>query len=720
LARRKHQQQSRSVASTAKGPTVEPAPNNGRSSSSVARAGPRPSRSEPGRNKIAPAGWGLPAAGAAACGGLALVVYLRTLAPTVSAEGDSGELVVAARLLGVAHPPGYPLFTMLGHLFSLLPLGSVAYRVNLMSAVFDALAVSIVAWCTYRLLAPAAPGETWPRGSRWPALCAAAVGALALAFSSAFWAYSVVAEVFALENLLAALILLLLLEWERRPDRAGFLWGAGLVSGLGMAHQQTIALIAPACLLLLASGMRRLRKTQPGVRALRVEVARQLGVAVVFFLVGLLPYIYLPLAARTDPALNWDNPRTLQAIVRDVTRTDYGSFRLLAAKGSSSPGDGLGVFFASLYDGYTPVGCVLVLLGAWWLWRRRRVQALALALAFLLTGPVFLSFASVPSNYPGVAWAFLQRFWILPALFLAPVAGAGSLQLFAWLRPPAPSRPWLFPALGALLLAVPLGSMLVHYRGADQSQNRLASYVGEDMLAPMDQGALFLIQGDWPTDVTDYLQLVEGYRRDVVALSIGKVVLPSYVHQMVRQHPGLSVPFESYQGPDDVLRLIDANLPSRSVYVTGDPEGTPISERFEIEPAGVVSKLVPKGSDPDPNALLQSKISLLEAAHYPAALARETTYDWAIDQWYGVLAFDVGDGLARSNQNAQAAEFYRRAIVLEQSNALAYRNLGSVLSKEGAPASEIIPLWEEYLRVDPGDPQAAAIAQQLRQMRVPH
>jgi len=270
-----------------------------------------------------------------------------------------------------------------------------------------------------------------------------------------------------------------------------------------------------------------------------------------------------------------------------------------------------------------------------------------------------------------------------------------------------------------LLLAIPLGSMLVHYGAADRSHDRLSFYAGEDLLAPLDQGALFLITGDGPADVIAYLQLVEGRRRDVVAVPVGRLGQPSYIQQMARQHPEVDIPFDSYKSADDIIRLVEANLPSRSVYVDADQQGTLLSERFEIEPVGMVTKLVPKGSDSDPNSLLETKIALLESAHFPGALARESTVDWALDQGYGELAVAVGDSLARSNQDAQAAEFYRRAITLEPSNALAYRDLGSVLSKEGAPTSEIVPLWEEYLRVDPGDAQAAAIAQQLRQMSLP-
>ncbi|HEY6332560.1 MAG TPA: DUF2723 domain-containing protein, partial [Blastocatellia bacterium] len=71
--------------------------------------------------------------------GLSLVVYLKTLAPTVTLV-DSGELIVAARWLGVAHPPGFPLYVLLAHLATLLPFGNVAQRVNFASAFFAAIA----------------------------------------------------------------------------------------------------------------------------------------------------------------------------------------------------------------------------------------------------------------------------------------------------------------------------------------------------------------------------------------------------------------------------------------------------------------------------------------------------------------------------------------------------------------------------------------------------
>src|SRR5882724_1527892 len=70
-----------------------------------------------------------------------LVLYTWTLAPTVTLV-DSGELIVAARSLGVAHPPGFPLYVLLAHLATLVPIGNVAVRVNFASAIFAALAAS--------------------------------------------------------------------------------------------------------------------------------------------------------------------------------------------------------------------------------------------------------------------------------------------------------------------------------------------------------------------------------------------------------------------------------------------------------------------------------------------------------------------------------------------------------------------------------------------------
>src|SRR6266478_9566031 len=129
---------------------------------------------------------------------IAGVLYFLTAARDI-VVGDSPELIMAAVTLGVAHAPGYPLFTMLGHFFSLLPFGAIPFRVNLLSVVCDALAVGVIYLAALRLT---------------KSQLAAAVAALLLAVNANFWQWSLAAEVFPLNNLLAAILILLLLAWH--------------------------------------------------------------------------------------------------------------------------------------------------------------------------------------------------------------------------------------------------------------------------------------------------------------------------------------------------------------------------------------------------------------------------------------------------------------------------------------------------------------------------
>src|SRR5438045_7093903 len=107
------------------------------------------------------------------------ILYFFTAARDI-VVGDSPELITAAKTLGVPHAPGYPLFTMLGHLFSVLPFGSIPFRVNLLSVACDALAVGVIYLAALRLT---------------KSKLAAATAALLLAVNPNFWVWSLAAEV---------------------------------------------------------------------------------------------------------------------------------------------------------------------------------------------------------------------------------------------------------------------------------------------------------------------------------------------------------------------------------------------------------------------------------------------------------------------------------------------------------------------------------------------
>src|ERR1035437_7298331 len=145
-----------------------------------------------------------------------LLLYLVTLAPTVTFE-DSGELIAAAYTLGVPHEPGYPLWTMIAHLFTWLPVGDVAYRVNLMSAVCSSLAAALIAWTTLLVIdgvAAARPGgrltaSAWrpelEGQALWLACGAAAAAGILAATARTTWSQSILAAVYGLKAALVGL-----------------------------------------------------------------------------------------------------------------------------------------------------------------------------------------------------------------------------------------------------------------------------------------------------------------------------------------------------------------------------------------------------------------------------------------------------------------------------------------------------------------------------------
>ena len=180
---------------------------------------------------------------AAAVFAAAMLLYVRTLA-TGLLLGDSAEYQVLFQTLALAHPTGYPITILLGHLISLIvPVGSLAYRANLVSAFFGSLALAMV-YLAGRVLSGTARHTA---GTRLAAL----VGPLALGLGQLFWWHSVIAEMYTPSAFMIAVVILLLALWRRNGNSRLLVW-AGLAGGLGVGMHYTTPMIAPAVLLYLA------------------------------------------------------------------------------------------------------------------------------------------------------------------------------------------------------------------------------------------------------------------------------------------------------------------------------------------------------------------------------------------------------------------------------------------------------------------------------------
>jgi hypothetical protein len=279
---------------------------------------------------------------------MALFLYSWTLAPTVTLT-DSGELIVVAHGLGVAHPPGVPLWIILAHLASLFPFGNVAGRINFSSALFAALGCAMLTLAVAELMITASFLATWKRGKKATkqskkaedssvalSVVAPALGAgLLMTFSRTLWSYATITEVYALNSLLIAVIFFLMLRWRRgiiadamyidtamsagqivspNARHDALLYAAALVFGLALGvHHVTVALTLPAVGIIVY-------RTQGA----RFFVTRRLAYAALISIGALVTvYTYLPFAASRLPVINWGDPRSLQEIWWHITGRQY-------------------------------------------------------------------------------------------------------------------------------------------------------------------------------------------------------------------------------------------------------------------------------------------------------------------------------------------------------------------------------------------------------------
>ncbi len=422
--------------------------------------------------------------------GLTLWVYWHTLSPTINSF-DSAELITGAYTLGIVHAPGYPLYLLLAHLAARLPWGSIAYNVNLMSAVFGSLAAVVVFYASWRL-------------SR--ALWASVLAALLLAFSRMYWGEAVVAEVYTLNALLIGGVILAAVLFYENPGGKTLI-AVAITFGVSLVHHPSALLLGPGLVGLVLFRVRG------------YEISGKAWLAALFGLSApLLLYLYLPLRYEANPALNYVG--------------DYFDMNLASAEGliwmvsgqmfsqelfGRPLIEGLGQvleFGQRLWLNLFGAGLVLALYGFVVL-RRRKGLALFFggsAAAILL----FFAFYDVVDNAQ----------MLLPVLVLLTPPLAVGLDRFmrqAQLR--IVLRGKMQPMLAGLLaFAAAILLISANWRFADRSDDWSAFDFAHDVMAQVEPGALILAQWTSATPL-EYMQIVEGMRPDVEILDRGLLAL---------------------------------------------------------------------------------------------------------------------------------------------------------------------------------------------------
>ena len=292
-----------------------------------------------------------------------LLIYLFTLAPTVTGE-DSGELISAAYDFGVAHPSGYPLWTMLaGVAIRLIPLGTIAFRANLLSSIFSSLSAVVLCAILIRFFDI----------KRLTAL----FGAICFACGLHLWSQAVITEVYTLHILLACFVLYFALLWQQsNSDR--HLYIAAFITGLSFTNHHLTVLIVPFLLMLVLL-------CKPKI----LLKPKTILFCILFLCIGLLPYFYLIIAAKTNPYMNWGNPDSWQSLLDHVLRKQYGDESMHMPHTLKRTLKHWQILWQWNRDQYTIWAVALIGIGIAYMAFKKRFMLVLTALFFLLHSVIF-------------------------------------------------------------------------------------------------------------------------------------------------------------------------------------------------------------------------------------------------------------------------------------------------------------------------------------------
>ena len=446
-------------------------------------------------------------------GVIVLALFMATLHPTITA-GDSGEIDAAAFSLGIPHPPGYPLYVTIAKSFThFLPLGNMAYRVNIVSAMFGAASCWMVYLITLKIVgAGLAPAKEW-QAQELPLRLSAFFAAASLALSHEFWYRSTVAEVYTLNAFLVLLIIYLLIVWRGknsltgehkvRPYGSRLLYFAAFLLGLGIGNHHTIVLIIPGLILFILYSVAKSQK-------LEVSLIAHCSLLIAFFLLGLSIYLYLPARSFKNPFMDWGDPQNIHNFIDVFTRKSYlpqemeRGWEMLVKQLKT---------FNPIHE-FTFMGLLFGFFGIRALWKADKAVATMLLLAFMLTsyGLILLAGSSTKDV------TILKKFYLPAYTIFSIFIGAG---IATCLNPPSP--PFAKGVMGgfASRLTLPLAAASViwqfasHYPQTRNNDNYLAYDYGMNELKSIPTGSMYISKGEIKTFPLWYLQGVERYREDV-------------------------------------------------------------------------------------------------------------------------------------------------------------------------------------------------------------
>lgn len=564
----------------------------------------------------------IPAIGA---GVICLIVYIITLNPTVTFM-DSGELAAVCATFGIPHPTGYPLFLIIGYIFTKLPFSSSpVYNLNLMSAILSASAVAVFFYLSHLLLSnlKSTTGVQTVKQKKEKhkekrskeknlkevsvfnsnvIMIASFITALVFGFSKTFWENALSVEVYPLHGLFLVLLIYYSMKiyFNLKENNKKDWIILFILLGFSFANHLTTVFIVPGIIYIYVLQYRE-----------NLIFAKSLSRQILFVIPGLLLYLILMFRAFSEPYLNWSQPDTFSNLLYHITGGDYSQLMFSSSSVFSS---NFKLFFNTVLNEFAIIPGIISLLGLIFLYRQNRI-------IFYYFVILILSCLVYSLNYN---IRDLLSYFLLIYILLGLTFGIGFLNSLIKLIKSRAN----FAIIAAITGTVLSGFTFVYnFSGNNESNNYAVEDVALNTLNELGPNSI-LMTYDWgyvyPAVV--YYQQVSKIRGDVKIFNVKFLSVPWYLDMIKKYYPdiyqscktGIKSYTESY-GDESmhaqklinlVRTFIDKSYKNYVIYMTYDfaysKEIRSILTEYLIQPDGLVYKLSAKNSGYDSTAGVNS------------------------------------------------------------------------------------------------------------------
>ncbi len=541
------------------------------------------------------------------------IVYLKTLAPTVTFI-DSGELSAVAGTLGIAHPTGYPLFTLLGWMFTQLPIANtIIYKLNIMSAVYGAAGayfffLFLASVLEYLTRGPAQTKNVQQNQSSvsfpkfYSSIIPAVSGTLLLVFSPTYWSQSIAVEVYSLHILFLSLILLTFYNaikvflWKKenlglcKPNmREMFVFA--LLLGMSFTNHMTTILLMPGLIYMFFFVFGFYRETWRLILLLLLP-----------FIAGLSIYLYFPIRAADSPLINWGNPVDLEKIFWHLSGKQY---RVWIFSSTDAAIKQLEYFLNDLPKEFNYIFLIVSLLGIWSLYRQRK-EVLVFGILHFFGCVIY----SINYDIHDIDSYFLLAYFTI-VIWIA----IGTQFLLSRFRKSLTVKYASF-----LFIVIAFLPLIINYKDVDESKNYYVEDYTKNILENVDSNSVIIsFQWDYFVSASYYYQFVERFRSDVAVIDKELLRRSWYFNQLDTQYPQIikrskqeidAFMIELYKFEHNlpyayevierkfaevIKSFIEKNIDDRSIYVTAEVESQYLVG-YEKIPAGLCFRLIKPGT----------------------------------------------------------------------------------------------------------------------------